>query len=114
MHRGENGAPCTRSTRQWSEGQFSGGPSSFYSQIALASTTAAVSSSKNINSRKIDMMIISETGHELALCEFKRNNDEMILRLQQGKNARLNQCVTKVLEQFNIFQPLISMNWGGK
>ncbi|OBZ84625.1 hypothetical protein A0J61_07315, partial [Choanephora cucurbitarum] len=85
---GEIGAACTRENRKSRETSFSGGSSS-----SFMTGSSSSSSKKNINARKIDLMIMGANDVELSICEFKAKDEYRSLTKQSGKCARLNQAL---------------------
>ncbi|KAI8087762.1 uncharacterized protein B0P05DRAFT_532205 [Gilbertella persicaria] len=108
---GETCAECTKTTRKSSEASFSGGSSSSYCRSESSGSSNA---SKNVFGRKVGLTIRGEENVKLALCEFKAGRDFSLLKKQEGKNLRLNQCVLEDLKDSNLSSKIVAFNWGGK
>ncbi|KAI8378503.1 hypothetical protein BD560DRAFT_40334 [Blakeslea trispora] len=65
------------------------------------------------SSRKVYLAVRGEEGVELALCEFKAARDNSVLKKQEGKCLRYNQCVLEALKQKGLETKIIAFNWGG-
>jgi hypothetical protein len=64
--------------------------------------------------RRIDIMISSGSGVELALCEFKAKDRPLLLQQQQGKTLRVNKCILRKMQSLIPESKVMALTWGGK